>query len=211
MFASKPPSLLLLLLLYVPLPPYRLSRVAANRRYDHHVLGTSMIWPDSYDARAVIHSRFQVTRDGRVLLVSPRYRPGVPFTLGSFRATAARRAIIEPDVRPLPPEPRLHSANVAEAEAKAGIGSVSGFKARAVVGTEDNSSASQSSIPPLINVVDLCLDATMDVLWLLDVGTVDTMTDNPKHVAPAKIVRLEIDENDDDNNDDDCIYDPKVS
>lgn len=147
----------------------------ADRRYDHHLSGTSMVWPNRYDARAVIHSRFQMTRDGRVIVASPRFRPGVPFTLGTFRATAASRAAVEPDVHPLPSAPEAHRAAAAA-----------------------NRTAGEPQPPPspLVNVIDLWMD-NRDVLWLLDVGVVNTMTGEPKRVAPAKIVRLDMDDEDD--------------
>lgn len=148
------------------------TAVRAARRYDHHVLGTSMEWTGPYDSRAVIHSRLQVTRDGRILMASPRFRPGVPFTLGWFRASTASRAVVEPDVRPLPAAPGTHHPAAATAVSSPG------------------------QCAPLLNVVDLYLDKNRDVLWLLDVGVVDTMTSEPKRLAPAKIVRLEIDDDD---------------
>lgn len=147
----------------------------ADRRYDHHLSGTSMAWPNRYDARAVIHSRFQMTRDGRVIVASPRFRPGVPFTVGTFRATAANRAAVEPDVLPLPSAPEAHGAAVAANRA---------------------AGSSQPPPSPLVNVIDLWMD-NRDVLWLLDVGVVDTMTAEPKRVAPAKIVRLDMGDEDD--------------
>lgn len=143
----------------------------AERRYDHHILGTSLMWTEPYCSRDVIHSRFQITREGRVVVVSPRFRPGVPFTLGSFWVTAATRAIVEPNVYPLPLAPELHRINL-------------------------QAPCVDSKVPPLINVVDVYLDATRDLLWLLDVGSVDTMMGKPRRIAPAKIVRLEIDEED---------------
>lgn len=136
------------------------SRAVGSQIY-HHLLGTSMVWPDRYDPRAVIHSRFQATRDGRVFVASPRYRPGVPFTLGTFRAASA----VEPDVWPLPASPAAHRAVACR---------------------------NAPPPPPLVNVVDLWLDDSGDTLWLLDVGVVDTMTDKPSVIAPAKVVRLDV-------------------
>lgn len=130
-----------------------------------------MVWPDSYCPRDVIHSRFQITPEGRVILVSPRFRPGVPFTLGSFWVSAATRSIVEPDIFPMPPVPEMHQIN-------------------------SKSSHDNFKLPPLINVVDVYLDATTDLLWLLDVGSVDTMMGTPRRIAPPKVVRLEIDEED---------------
>lgn len=147
--------------------------VNADRRYDHHLLGTSPAWNSSYDPRAVIHSRFQMTRSGRVIVVSPRFRPGVPFTLGSFRTSGPHdRAIVEPDVFPLPSGRDTHRP-------------------------ETTAPSTDSDTVPLVNVVDLSIDNINDMVWLLDVGVVDTMTGNPRRVAPAKVVRLEIDEDQD--------------
>lgn len=150
----------------------RLAACSASKRYDHHVLGTSLAWPNPYTARAVVHSRLQMTKDGRVFLASPRFRPGVPFTLGTFRVTTANRAVVEPEVLPLPSAPESHRA------------------------ADGPVAATNSTQSPLVNVVDLCLDDTKDVLWLLDVGVVDTMTNDPKRVAAAKIVRLEVEDDD---------------
>lgn len=145
-------------------------------RYDHHVLGASMAWPDAYQPRSVIHSRFQVTRDGRVLVASPRFRPGVPFTLGWFRASSASRAVVEPDVRPLPARPSAHR-----------VPSVAGVTRRG---------QAPEHADPLVNVIDLHVDRAGDALWLLDDGLIDTMTDSPKRVARPKLVRLELDNGD---------------
>lgn len=153
--------------------------ICVDKRYDHHMTGTSMVWARPYDPRAIIHNRFQATRDGRVIMASPRFRPGVPFTLGMFRATAATRATVEPEVRPLPSAPKAHWI-----------------------------AGGNCSLPLLINVVDLYLEDNGIVLWLLDVGMVDTMTDQPKRLAPAKIVRLGIDKGD--GEDDVDENDPKV-
>jgi len=162
------PSLLLLLLL--PLLQIAVLPSSADRRYDHHLLGASLAWNSSYDPRAVIYSRFQVTRTGRVIVVSPRFRPGVPFTLGSFRtAGTTDRSVVEPDVLPLPSEPEAHQVETWTPPAPA----------------------------PLVNVVDLSIEDISDALWLLDVGVVDTMTDSPRRIAPAKVVRLEIDDDQD--------------
>lgn len=161
-----------------PLLLLQLTAVAiiADRRYDHHLLGTSMAWPSPYNPRAVIHSRFQMTRDGRVIVVSPRYRPGIPFTLGSFRtAGSGDRAIVEPDVLPLPSATDAHRID-ADCVPTAGT---------------------ESAPAPLINVIDLCIEAVDDVLWLLDLGVVDTMTGFPRRIAPAKVVRLEFDDDQD--------------
>ncbi|XP_026819477.1 uncharacterized protein LOC113558171 [Rhopalosiphum maidis] len=162
----------LLLLVLLQLTPLCVRPGSAERRYDHHLLGTSPAWNGSYYPRAVIHSRFQMTRAGRVIVVSPRFRPGVPFTLGSFRTAGIDdRAIVEPDVLPLPSAPDAHSP--------------------------ETSAEADSASAPLINVVDLCVDDINDVVWLLDVGVVDTMTDSPRRVAPAKVVKLEIDDDQD--------------
>lgn len=134
-----------------------------DRRFDHYLLGTSMVWPERYEPRSVIHSRFQMSRGGRVMLSSPRFRPGVPFTLGMFEATAACRTNVEPDVRPFPPQQCAHR-------------------------TRDTNTDPQ----PLVNVVDVFLDKH-EILWALDVGTINTMT-QPERVAPPKIVRVEIDD-----------------
>ncbi|KAF0761958.1 Uncharacterized protein FWK35_00010356 [Aphis craccivora] len=161
-------SPLLLILLQLTFWP-----VSSDRRYDHHLLGTSPAWNSSYDPRAVIHSRFQMTRCGRVIVVSPRFRPAVPFTLGSFRTSEPDdRAVVEPDVFPLPSGRDAHQPEI-------------------------TASSTDSGTAPLINVVDLSIDNINDVVWLLDVGVVDTMTDSPRRVAPAKVVRLEIDEDQD--------------
>ncbi|XP_025202087.1 uncharacterized protein LOC112599397 [Melanaphis sacchari] len=167
----------LLLLFLFQLTSSVVRSVSADRRYDHHLLGTSPAWNNSYIPRAVIHSRFQMTRAGRVIVVSPRFRPGVPFTLGSFRTAGTDdRAVVEPDVQPLPSEPDTHLAETSVPSA----------------------SADSALTPaPLVNVVDLCIDDINDVVWLLDVGVVDTMTDSPRRVAPAKVVKLEIDDDQD--------------
>lgn len=161
------------LLLYVTVVTFVIRLACAGKRYDHHVMGTSLAWSDPYDASAVIHSRFQVTNDGRIFVLSPRFRPGVPFTLGTFRVTSASRAVVEPEVFPLPSTPETHRA------------------------VSSSTGATNSTQLSLVNVIDLYLDDTQDVLWLLDVGLVDTMTCNPKRLAPAKIVRLEVDDDDD--------------
>jgi len=167
------PSQLLLLLLQLTMMAVLTGSV--DRRYDHHLLGTSLVWNSSYDPRAVIHSRFQITRTGRVIVVSPRFRPGVPFTLGSFRtAGIGDRCVVEPDVLPLPSAPDAHRAE-----------------------TRTPPASKDSAPAPLVNVIDLSIEEITDVVWLLDVGLVDTMTGSPRRVAPAKVVRLEIDDDQD--------------
>jgi len=90
--------------------------------------------------------------------------------LGSFRTAGPDdRAVVEPDVFPLPSGRDAHLP-------------------------ETTASSTDSGTVPLVNVVDLSIDNINDVVWLLDVGVVDTMTDSPRRIAPAKVVRLEIDE-----------------
>ncbi|CAI6343218.1 unnamed protein product [Macrosiphum euphorbiae] len=164
-----------LLLLFLQLTSMAVLTGSVDRRYDHHLLGTSLVWNSSYDPRAVIHSRFQMTRAGRVLVVSPRFRPGVPFTLGSFRtAGSGDKCVVEPDVLALPSTTQAHLAE-----------------------TRIPSASKDSSPAPLVNVIDLSIEDITDVVWLLDVGLVDTMTGSPRRVAPAKVVRLEIDDDQD--------------
>lgn len=164
-----------LLLLFLQLTSMAVLTGSVDRRYDHHLLGTSLVWNSSYDPRAVIHSRFQMTRAGRVLVVSPRFRPGVPFTLGSFRtAGSGDKCVVEPDVLALPSTTQAHLAE-----------------------TRIPPASKDSAPAPLVNVIDLSIEDITDVVWLLDVGLVDTMTGSPRRVAPAKVVRLEIDDDQD--------------
>lgn len=140
-------------------------------RFDHLILGCSMVWPEIYSPKAVIYSRFQMTQDGRVFVVSPRFRPGVPFTLGTFQVTADNRAVVEPNVLPFPALPQVHR-----------------------VPNENTADRKSDNLPKslsLVNIIDLYLENTDDSLWLLDIGSVNTM-EKPKYVVPPKIIRLDL-------------------
>lgn len=103
-----------------------------------------------YSSKNVIATRTQILND-EVFVALPRYKSGVPFTLGSF-SLKSKSCI--PNIKPYPCWP---------------------------IQEEGNCHALQS-------VVDLFLDAN-NVLWVLDVGIVNTL-EQPVRRCPPKVVGI---------------------
>ncbi|KAK9499779.1 hypothetical protein O3M35_002751 [Rhynocoris fuscipes] len=103
-----------------------------------------------YSPRNILPTRFQMVND-TVFLAIPRFRCGVPFSLGFVQLNDYCKA--EPIMHPYP----SWGINKAE-EGHAGI----------------------------VSAVDLQIDNNL-ILWVLDVGIIDTLT-QPKFIAPPKIV-----------------------
>ncbi|KAG7211986.1 hypothetical protein KM043_011184 [Ampulex compressa] len=125
--------------------------------------GYSLEWPcqstrniyetsGRYIARNIISTRSQVYKDDAILAM-PRYKPGVPFTLG-----------------------------VVSLKSKEYPAKVVPFPCWAIQ-EEGNCQALQ-------NVVDLTLDI-QDILWVLDVGIVNTL-EQPVRRCPPKVVGINV-------------------
>lgn len=123
--------------------------------------GHSLDWPcqntkniymtnGRYIARNVIATRTQIYKDDAIVAM-PRYKPGVPFTLGVM---SLKIKDCEPKVAPFP------CWQIQE---------------------EGNCQALQ-------NVVDVVLDF-QDILWVLDVGIVNTL-EQPVRRCPPKLVGI---------------------
>ncbi|XP_046816176.1 major royal jelly protein 1 [Vespa crabro] len=125
--------------------------------------GHSLEWPcqstkniyetsGRYVARNVISTRMQIYKDDAILAL-PRYKPGVPFTLG---AVSLKSKTCSPMILPFPCW---------------------------AIQEEGNCEALQS-------VIDIVLDI-QDILWVLDTGIVNTMT-QPVRRCPAKVVGINV-------------------
>lgn len=126
--------------------------------------GQSLEWPcqstkniyetsGRYIPRNVISTRMQIYRDDAIIAM-PRYKPGVPFTLGVMSLKMKENHT--PKVMPFPCW---------------------------AIQEEGNCQALQ-------NVVDLVLDI-QDILWVLDVGIVNTL-EQPVRRCPPKVVGINV-------------------
>ncbi|XP_017887555.1 major royal jelly protein 1 [Ceratina calcarata] len=125
--------------------------------------GLSVEWPcqstkniyetsGRYISRNIIATRAQIYND-QAILALPRYKPGVPFTLGVLSLNSQS---CEPKIAPFPCW---------------------------AIQEEGNCQALQS-------VVDLVLDM-QDILWVLDVGIVNTL-EQPVRRCPPKVVGINV-------------------
>ncbi|KAL0104722.1 hypothetical protein PUN28_016390 [Cardiocondyla obscurior] len=125
--------------------------------------GQSLEWPcqatkniyttsGRYSPKSVIATRLQIYRDDAIVAL-PRYKPGVPFTLGVM---SLKTKDCTPKVTPFPCW---------------------------AIQEEGNCEALQ-------NVVDLALDI-QDILWVLDVGIVNTL-EQPVRRCPPKVVGIDV-------------------
>ncbi|XP_058808633.1 major royal jelly protein 1-like [Phymastichus coffea] len=128
-----------------------------------NLAGQNLDWPCSisrsiyessgrYIPRNVIATRMQIYRD-EAIVAMPRYKSGVPFTLG---VTSLRSRSCTPQISPFPNWP---------------------------IQEEGNCEALQSA-------VDVVLDV-QDVLWVLDVGIVNTL-EQPVRRCPPKVVGINV-------------------
>lgn len=125
--------------------------------------GQSLDWPcqstkniyetsGRYIARNVISTRMQIYKEDAIIAM-PRYKPGVPFTLGVM---SLKTKDCTPKVTPFPCW---------------------------AIQEEGNCQALQS-------VVDIDLDI-QDILWVLDVGVVNTL-EQPVRRCPPKVVGINV-------------------
>lgn len=125
--------------------------------------GFSLDWPcqstkniyqtsGRYIPRNIIATRTQIYKDAAIVAL-PRYRPGVPFTLG---AMSLKTKDCTPKVTPFPCW---------------------------AIQEEGNCHGLQ-------NVVDIVLDI-QDILWVLDVGIVNTL-EQPVRRCPPKVVGINV-------------------
>ncbi|VVC38085.1 Major royal jelly protein/protein yellow [Cinara cedri] len=139
----------------------------------------------SYEPGNVVFTRMQMAGD-RAFIVSPRYRPGVPFTLSYVLLTDCRTsegrnpAPCNGDVfHPVSPYPSLRAhCQFSKSSAKSHGGER----------TCDNEG--------LVNVVDAYLGPD-GVLWVLDVGVINTLAPantlvKPKKYTEPKVVGIDV-------------------
>ena len=121
--------------------------------------GSNIEWPtsfiknifassDRYTPRNIIATRVQIYKD-EAFIATPRYKPGVPFTLGKL---SLKNRNCQPTIAPFP------CWNLQE---------------------EGNCEALQSA-------VDIFLD-NQDILWVLDVGIVNTLEQPVKRCSPKVV------------------------
>ncbi|KZC08252.1 PREDICTED: major royal jelly protein 1 [Dufourea novaeangliae] len=131
-----------------------LSVTLSGRSLEWPCQSTKNIYETSgrYITKNVIATRMQVYKD-QAILAMPRYKPGVPFTLG---VVSLKSTDCSPKVAPFPCW---------------------------AIQEEGNCQALQS-------VVDIVLDM-QDVLWVLDVGIVNTL-EQPVRRCPPKVVGIDV-------------------
>lgn len=128
------------------------------------IFGSNLNWPCTttkniyvqsgrYIPKNIIASRIQIYKDS-ALILTPRYKPGVPFTVGSICMSKGYKC--QPLISPFPCW-AIHE--------------------------EGNEEAIQ-------NAVDIFLDP-MDILWVLDIGVVNTL-EQPVRRAPPKVWAFDV-------------------
>lgn len=135
--------------------PSELSLILSGRSLDWPGQNTRSIYETSgrYVPRNVISTRMQIYKDDAIVAM-PRYRSGVPFTLG---VVSLRTKDCAPKVTPFPCW---------------------------AIQEEGNCEALQSA-------VDIALDI-QDILWVLDVGVVNTLEQTPVRRCPPKVVGIDV-------------------
>jgi hypothetical protein len=131
-----------------------LSFTIAGQNLDWPCQSTKSIYESTgrYVPRNIIATRVQIYKD-EAIVAMPRYKSGVPFTLG---VTSLKTKEFGSHIRPFPCWPMQE---------------------------EGNCEALQSA-------VDLVLDV-QDILWVLDVGIVNTL-EQPIRRCPPKIIAINI-------------------
>lgn len=159
------PAVVFLLASAVTSAPVNSTAEAAQKYYTFYVSPSRLTWSGgdreraeaertgAYVPRNVLFTKVQML-GSKAFVLSPRYRPGVPFTVGHFDVADPAQPL-EPDVEPFP-SAALHDCSPG------------------------------GSPECLANAMDFALDEP-GVLWVLDVGTVNTYGTEPLTVGPPKI------------------------
>ncbi|XP_020283654.1 protein yellow isoform X2 [Pseudomyrmex gracilis] len=134
-----------------------LSFILSGQSLDWPCQSTKNIYETSgrYVPRNIIATRMQIYKDDAIVAL-PRYKSGVPFTLGVMSLKNTAKDSVAPKMTPFPCW---------------------------AIQEEGNCQALQS-------VVDIALDI-QDILWVLDVGIVNTL-EQPVRRCPPKVVGINV-------------------
>lgn len=134
-----------------------------------------------YEARNVAPTRMAMRHDGTIYLAMPKFKRGVPFTLGTIEYDPCQ-STIEPSIGPFPCTAAHRRPTVPQQQP----GGKAAAAASAVAATAAAADAYSNNNWTLVNVVDVYVDDS-GILWALDVGKVDLMEKLPTVVRPPMV------------------------